>query len=444
MGTTARTLRALATALLATTFACVSGAQPASAQSTCFGDITGDALVDGADLAKVLSSWGPCPGNACGADLTGNGFVDAVDLAEVIVRWGYCAPSISTVVPPTGPPAGGTVVTITGSSLQTTTAVTIGGVPAASFTVLSATTLTAVTPPGSLGAKSVAVTNLGGTATKANGFTYLVPWFTVIESAPDPAVVTNAALRSAIVATGYPWRVRDNASQIEMLLVPPGTFQMGCIVPSLYYNCTPPERPVHTVTLTNAYYIGRYEVLQAEWQAVMGSNPSRFTKANGFPGSTTRPVEQVSWNTVQGFLTATGLRLPTEAEWERAYRAGTDAPFYAVPGYPDGSADDNIVNIIAWWYGNADFRSQPVGGKLPNALGLYDMAGNVWEWCSDYFGQYSPAAQTNPTGPSTGVERVMRGGSWVNGPEWARASGRAPSLPENAYDTMGFRVARTP
>ncbi|MFM7134679.1 MAG: IPT/TIG domain-containing protein, partial [Planctomycetota bacterium] len=139
MGTTARTLRALATALLATTFAFVSGAQPASAQSTCFGDITGDALVDGADLAKVLSSWGPCPGNACGADLTGNGFVDAVDLAEVIVRWGYCAPSISTVVPPTGPPAGGTVVTITGSSLQTTTAVTIGGVPAASFTVLSAT-----------------------------------------------------------------------------------------------------------------------------------------------------------------------------------------------------------------------------------------------------------------------------------------------------------------
>ena len=280
----------------------------------------------------------------------------------------------------------------------------------------------------------------------AGGNCNVPAWATVLTYFPDPAVVTNATLRSAIIATGYPWRVRDNGTGIEMLLVPPGTFDMGCIQGSNSYGCYSWEQPVHSVTLTNAYYIGRYEVTQAQWQAKMGSNPSYF---QGQADSPSRPVEQVSWNTIQGFLSATGLRLPTEAEWEYACRAGTTTPFHSGPGFPNGTTNDNLVGEIAWYYyntcsGGDGCRTHAVGTKAANALGVHDMLGNVWEWCNDWDGGYSSAAQTNPAGPASGSFRVLRGGAWGYDANSVRSSNRYGGAPGSATDFAGFRVARAP
>ncbi len=270
-------------------------------------------------------------------------------------------------------------------------------------------------------------------------------WATVLSWCPDPAVVTSSTLRAAISASGLPWRVRDTATQIEMLLVPPGTFVMGCSASNLY-GCSSDENPVHPVTLTSAFYLGRYEVTQAQWQARMGSNPSYFT---GQPDSPSRPVEQVSWNTIQSFNSATGMRLPTEAEWEYAYRAGTTTAFHSMPGYPNGTNNDSLVGNIAWYYyntcsGGDGCRTHAVGGKAANALGIHDMAGNVWEWCQDWYGGYSSANQTNPTGPTSGTVRLLRGGSWRNVSDVCRASQRYGDTPDGADSDVGFRVARAP
>jgi formylglycine-generating enzyme required for sulfatase activity len=197
------------------------------------------------------------------------------------------------------------------------------------------------------------------------------------------------------------------------------------------------------VTLTNAFYLGRYEVTQSQWVARMGSNPSSF---HGSSDSASRPVEQVSWNTIQGYLSATGFRLPTEAEWEYACRAGTTTPFHSGPGFPNGSTDDNTVVTLAWYQPNSGGQTRPVGGKLANAFGFHDMLGNVWEWVNDWYGTYPSSAQTNPAGPVSASNRVVRGGSWYDGPRNVRSSFRrygdvAPELTN--YD-IGFRVARTP
>jgi len=260
-------------------------------------------------------------------------------------------------------------------------------------------------------------------------------WATVVQYAPDATVVTDPSLRAAIIATGRPWRVRDTATQIEMLLVPPGTFQMGCIMGSNQYGCYLREQPVHQVTLTNAFYLGRYEVTQAQWQATMGSNPSYF---QGYPDSASRPVERVSWNTIQGYLGATGMRLPTEAEWEYACRAGTQTPFY------NGSTDDSTVGALAWYFTNAGSQTRPVGGKAANAFGFHDMLGNVWEWVNDWYGSYSGNAQTDPTGPVSASARVVRGGSWFNGTGVVRSSRRDDVTPGFTSGNFGFRVAKTP
>ena len=266
-------------------------------------------------------------------------------------------------------------------------------------------------------------------------------WATLLEFAPNPAVVTNASLRAAITATGLAWRVRDAATQVEMLLVPPGTFQMGCSTGSIQYACDPPELPVHHVTLTNAFYMGRYEVTQAQWQAKMGSNPSSFTSASAQVPTAqvpNRPVELVSWNSVQGYLNATGMRLPTEAEWEYACRAGTNTPFY------NGSTDDGTLGALAWHAQTSGNQTRPVGGKAANAFGFHDMLGNVWEWVSDWYGSYSPAAQTDPTGPASASSRVLRGGSWNNIALFVRSSYRGNSAPGITDSSWGFRVARNP
>ena len=276
-------------------------------------------------------------------------------------------------------------------------------------------------------------------------------WATVISWLPDPAVVTDGQLRAGIQATGLPWRVRDTGTGIEMLLVPPGTFNMGCSA-SDQYACASDgrESPVHAVTLTNAFYLGRYEVTQAQWTAVMGSNPSSFQSASAeVPAGQVplRPVEGVSWNMIQGFNTSTGLRLPTEAEWEYAYRAGTATAFHLFSGYPNGTDDDTLLGNIAWFYPGAADQTRPVGGKQANALGLHDMSGNVWEWVNDWYGStyYESSPSTNPPGPATGTSRVLRGGSWFGGSCGGRSSNRVRGTPADvSYYGGGFRVARTP
>jgi formylglycine-generating enzyme required for sulfatase activity len=255
-----------------------------------------------------------------------------------------------------------------------------------------------------------------------------------VEFLPDPAVVTNLTLRAAIVSSGRPWRVRDTATQVEMLLVPAGTFVMGEAGWA---------EPVHSVTLTQAFYMGRYEVTQGQWVARMESNPSSW---QGYSDSANRPVERVSWPTIQIFLSATGLRLPSEAEWEYAYRAGTTTAFHSMPGYPNGTNDDSQAGKIAWYNGNSGNQTHAVGGKAANALGLYDMAGNVWEWVNDWYGStyYSVSPSTNPLGPVSGTHRVLRGGAWSGGTYGVRSSYRTNEVPFFTIDYVGFRVARAP
>ena len=281
--------------------------------------------------------------------------------------------------------------------------------------------------------------------------TPVVPaWATLLEASPDPAVVTDANLRAAIVASGFAWRVRDNGTNIEMLLVPGGTFMMGCSASNTWacvyeegptHQVTLDESPTHQVTLTQAFYMGRYEVTQAQWQAKMGNNPSYFS---WFSDSPSRPVEQVSWNTIQSFNSATGLRLPSEAEWEYAYRAATTTAFHSYPAQPTGFNDDTLLGNIAWvWYSGGQTRA--VGGKFANGLGLHDMSGNVSEWCQDWYGPYSLGSVTNPTGPTTGTYRLVRGGHWDSGSDSCRASARISGHPPDYGDlARGFRAARNP
>ncbi|NBX37728.1 MAG: hypothetical protein EBR10_11010 [Planctomycetes bacterium] len=340
---------------IAVRIACLVLAMPAAAQ--CQGDINGDGKVDAFDLAVVLANWGTCPatiasvtpltgsvlggttisisgtglsttsavivgGNACtGVQVLSPTLVravtpaGAVGLASVALTtatgsvlapqpFNYVQQSVTSIVPSTGSYTGGTAITISGAYLAGTTAVTIGGVPATNLQVVDASTVTAITPPGSVGSVDVVVTGSKGTVTAVGGFTYSaiqVPaWATLIEAQPDPAVVYDAAQRAAIIATGLAWRVRDTATQMEFVLIPPGTFEMGCSG-SNQYGCNGDENPVHQVTLTNAFYLGRYEVTQAQWQARMGNNPSWFQSASSqVPAAQVpnRPVEQVSWNTI--------------------------------------------------------------------------------------------------------------------------------------------------
>jgi formylglycine-generating enzyme required for sulfatase activity len=157
-------------------------------------------------------------------------------------------------------------------------------------------------------------------------------------------------------------------------------------------------------------------------------------------------VEQVSWNMIQGFLSATGMRLPTEAEWEYACRAGTTTAFHGWAGQTAGTNDDNLVGSIAWYASNSSGQTRPVGGKAANGFGLHDMAGNVWEWVGDWYGStyYTSSPLEDPQGPSSGSNRVLRGGSWLSAAGSVRSSGRVGLSPGDADRFFGFRVARAP
>ncbi len=468
--------------------------------TNCPADIDGDGAVTGIDLGQLLAGWGPCPpfiasvapgqGTIVGGTpitISGAYFTGATSVTiggapvtNMIVvssttitavtpahaagsvsitittpsrtttfpnAFSYASSSILSIVPNMGVVGGGALITISGNYLGGATSVTIGGAPATNLVVVSPTTITAVTPTGTLGPADVVVTTPAGTLTSLNGFSYVtivVPtWATMLEALPDPAVVTDANLRAAIVAIGFAWRIKDTSSNIEMLLVPAGIFTMGCSA-STQDACANGENTTHQVTLTQAFYMGRYEVTQAQWAAKMGSNPSSFS---GYSDSPSRPVEKVSWNMITsagGFMSITGLRLPTEAEWEYAYRAGTTTAFHSYPSQPTGFNDDTLLENISWFYPAAGNQTHAVGGKLANGLGLHDMSGNVMEWCQDWYGPYSSASVINPTGPATGSNRLLRGGSWGWSSYFCRSSRRDGHFPNVADIDIGFRVARNP
>jgi len=223
--------------------------------------------------------------------------------------------------------------------------------------------------------------------------------------------------------------VKDGIS-IEMVRVEAGTFTMGA-TPEMkdpYDN----EKPTHQVTLTNDYYIGKYEVTQALWQAVMGNNPSSFKGEN-------LPVENVSWKDCQEFLsklnsiTGKTFRLPTEAEWEYAARGGKKSQGYQYSG-------SSKLSDVAWYEDNSGNKTHDVGSKQANELGIYDMSGNVWEWCQDKYGKYSSSSQTNPTGANSGSKRVIRGGSWEIIDWGCRSSCRYGNTPDERGNSFGLRL----
>jgi formylglycine-generating enzyme required for sulfatase activity len=272
-------------------------------------------------------------------------------------------------------------------------------------------------------------------------------WYVVLEQDPDPAVVYDAGLRTSISATGLPWRVRDRGTGIEMVLIPPGSFMMGCsgFDPS---SCDSNEYPAHRVTLTSPFYLARTEVTCVQWSASM---LSWSCSSNG--NYQVMPVGNVSWNDVQVFCDITGFRLPTEAEWEYAYRAGSPYNFhFFYDSYYGriGIGSDSGLGSVAWHYYNTcnagSCGPHPVGLKACNFFGLFDMAGNVSEWVNDWYGDYTTDDQTDPRGPATGVYRVTRGGN--SGDWWQRAftaSNRSFfTPPDNRSSQIGFRVARNP
>ncbi len=291
-------------------------------------------------------------------------------------------------------------------------------------------------------------------------------WNVVLDVAPDPAIITDASIRARIVATGSPWRVREISSGIEMLLIPPGTFMMGASVGDA--DATAAEQPAHEVTISKPFYLSPTEVTQGQWVKLMGTNPSRFQpsafqaaesatreaqiKAFTSTGITRQeaekklgpmkvhfdttenwPVESMTQDELQSFLQKTNLQLPTEAQWEYACRAGTTTATYGA------------LETIAWCGANSQERTHAVATHSANAFGMQDMLGNVWEWCSDHYAADSYSAGknpvTDPTGPASGAQRVLRGGNWISLPKTCRASYRIGAAP--GHPAYGFRVARS-
>ena len=215
----------------------------------------------------------------------------------------------------------------------------------------------------------------------------------------------------------------------EMVWVEGGTFTMGC-TDEQGEDCFDFEKPNHKVTVSG-FSIGKYQVTQKEWVAAMGTNPS-YSKGDD------TPVHFLTWNEVQEYITVlnayTGkkYRLPTEAEWEYAARGGNQSKGYKYSG-------SNFFDEVAWHDGNSSDKPHPVGEKKPNELGIFDMSGNLWEHCSDCSGNYTADSQTNPTGPTTGDYRIIRGGAWYTAPTYIRVSTRSATR-QNDKLFGGFRL----
>jgi formylglycine-generating enzyme required for sulfatase activity len=224
-----------------------------------------------------------------------------------------------------------------------------------------------------------------------------------------------------------------HSMEIEFVSIPAGRFMMGCSQGD--EQCYADEKPQYEVQITRSFQLGKYEVTQGQWTNVTGSNPSKFK------GEDRLPVEEVSWNDVQSFIAKLNAlndgyryRLPTEAEWEYAARGGTIGVYY-------GNLD-----AIGWYEKNSGSKTHPVGQKQPNGFGLYDMLGNVWEWCSDGYDKsyYGSSPGSDPKGPDSAQGRVLRGGSWDDISSNARASSRVGVVPFVRGNAIGFRVCREP
>jgi len=236
----------------------------------------------------------------------------------------------------------------------------------------------------------------------------------------------EAARRRELAERQSRWTEEYKRLKFEFVKILAGGFQMGS------ESGDGDEKPAHLVRITKTFELGRYLVTQAQWEAAMGSNPSQFKGAD-------LPVETVSWNDVQEFLSKLNARkdgyryrLPTEAEWEYAARAGTTG---------DNAGD---LDSTAWYRENSNSQTHPVGQKQANAWGLHDMLGNVWEWCQDWYGEnyYQNSPAEDPQGPSSGALRVLRGGTWVGNSRVVRVAYRGRNNPDFRNDFIGFRCAR--
>lgn len=244
------------------------------------------------------------------------------------------------------------------------------------------------------------------------------PTPTPMPTPPPPEIKTSPS----------PGEVRKMANGLELVWVPAGEFQMGSLEGEKY------EKPPRKVTISEGFWMGRYEVTQLQWFTEMGTNPSEFDKCGG-----NCPVDNVSWDDIQRFIAKLNAKndgfvysLPTEAQWEYAARAGTTGKY----------AGD--LASMAWYKSNSNGTTHPVGTKQPNAFGLYDMHGNLWEWCEDRYGAYPITPETDPKGPANGDKRVLRGGSWKDGADEQRSAIRAWLSPSTRYKDMGFRVVARP
>jgi formylglycine-generating enzyme required for sulfatase activity len=229
-----------------------------------------------------------------------------------------------------------------------------------------------------------------------------------------------------------------NSLGMEFVLIPAGEFMMGSADddPNAHDN----EKPAHKVTIGKAFYLGKYAVTLAQWEAVMGYDPSRFRDDPRYP------VENVSWYDVQEFIQCLNrkeghdrYRLPTEAEWEYACRAGSSSAFSF------GDDGDRLARH-AWYEENSKDGRHPVGELAPNTWGLYDMHGNVWEWVQDAYDRayYRRSPSVDPRGPDAGLRRVIRGGDWRHGAQDCRSAARVGDRPDYRYDDIGFRLALSP
>jgi formylglycine-generating enzyme required for sulfatase activity len=300
-----------------------------------------------------------------------------------------------------------------------------------------------VRPLALVGAFKFAITGPPGVYT-VFGSTNLTVW-SVVDVATNPLGSVNFHDETANASPQKFYRVVLQVPPANMVFIPPNTFTMG--TPASEVNRQADEGPQTTVTISHGFWMGKYEVTQREYLGVIGSNPS------GFPGDLDRPVESVSWLDATNYcarLTQLELaaghiapgshyRLPTEAEWECAARAGTSTRF----SYGD---DPNFTNLInnAWYAANSGFGTHPVGQKAPNPWGLYDMEGNVWEWCQDWYGLYSGGSATDPQGPASNPQgvKVIRGGAWDAFDSDCR-SGRRLTEGVSPFITdfiLGFRV----
>lgn len=240
-----------------------------------------------------------------------------------------------------------------------------------------------------------------------------------------PPLSTSSAEKTPAAPIVQPLRageVRENPQDnLKYVWIPPGKFMMGCSPGDS--ECRDNEKPAHQVNITRGFWIGQAPVTQAAYERVTKTNPSHFHGSD-------LPVETVSWDEAKAYCEAVGMRLPTEAEWEYAARARSKEARYGP------------IDQIAWYSGNSNGQTHPVAGKAANAWGLYDMLGNVWEWCSDWFGEYQSGAAENPTGPENGEYRLLRGGSWADIPRDARVSVRGKFAPSfRDVSVVGFRCA---